>query len=151
MRFEPNALERLLRAYPSEEMKTERVSTRVNNVRHDDAACLDIIHQALECRAIQMPAGDTTIIIEVGKQDPAFGLLAGDISRAGVALRIKRVELLIQPFFRTLPGVDGAADPLHGSTRCFAVSPKNRGPDQWAPVMYLAIADSDPQVLPSIW
>lgn len=33
-------LERLLRSYPAEEMVCYPVSTRVNNVRHDDAACL---------------------------------------------------------------------------------------------------------------
>ncbi len=71
-------------------------------------------------------------------------LLAGDIGLAGLALRIERVEVLIQPLFGALAGIDGAADPTHHRT------PKKRGPDHRAPVMCRAMADKDRQVLPSM-
>lgn len=71
-------------------------------------------------------------------------LLAGNISLAGFALGIERVEILLQLLFRALTGVYGTTDPAHQLT------PKNRGPDQCAPVMWRAMADSDRQALPSI-
>ena len=58
---------------------------------------------------------------------------------------IQAVELLVQPIFGGFTGVDGA--PTRGHLPD-PVRPKNRGPFQCAPVMALAIALSDGQVLP---
>ncbi len=71
-------------------------------------------------------------------------LLAGDIGFTSLPLRIEGVEVLIEPLFSALAGVDGAANPAHYRT------PKKRGPDQCAPVMCLAMAESERQVLPFI-
>ncbi len=71
-------------------------------------------------------------------------LLTCDIGLTGLSLSIEGVEILIQPLLRALAGVDGAADPAHHRT------PKKRGPDQCAPVMCLAMAESERQVLPSM-
>src|SRR4029079_4994574 len=56
-----------------------------------------------------------------------------------------RVEVLLQPVFGGLAGVDGAANLRHRSQ---PLTPKNRGPDQRAPVISRAIADSERKRLP---
>ena len=84
-----------------------------------------------------MPAGDTAIVVVVVEQFPTLMLLTCDLGGTGLALCVERVEVLFQSVFRALAGIDGAADTTH------QVSPKNRGPDQWAPVIRLATADSE--------
>ena len=91
-----------------------------------------------------MSAGDPAIVVAIREQLPSFMLLAGDIGFASLSLRIQRVEVLFQPLFRALAGIDCSADAAHHW------SPKKRGPDQCAPVMCFAMADSDRQVLPSM-
>ena len=57
---------------------------------------------------------------------------------------LEGVELLIEPLPVALAGVDGTSDPSHHRT------PKKRGPDYCAPVMWRAIAESERHVRPSI-
>ena len=68
--------------------------------------------------------------------------LRPDIGLTGLPLRIERVEGLVEAFVGGLPRIDGAADLFHVCT------PKKRGPDHLVPVISLAIALSDRQVLP---
>ena len=77
---------------------------------HVDAAGLDVGEQPLQRRAFQRRAGDAAVVVAVGHQHPAFGLLAGDVGLAGLALGIERVELLLQAFLAGLAGVDRAAE-----------------------------------------
>lgn len=69
--------------------------------------------------------------------------LAGDIGGASLVLRIKRVEVLIEAFLGGFAGVDGAADAGRGHGFEVLVRPKKRGPDQWAPVICRAMAESE--------
>ena len=64
----------------------------------------------LQRRALQRRARDAAVVVAVGHQHPAFRLLAGDVGFAGLALRIERVELLLQTFLARLAGVDRAAE-----------------------------------------
>src|SRR4051794_23407822 len=95
----------------------------------------------LQGRALQRTAGQPTIIVGGLDQPPALALLAADEGFAGFALRMQRVEILLQLFLGRFAGVDGAA-----SYRGFAghlFSPKKRGPDQRVPVIRRATSDSD--------
>ena len=112
-----------------------------------DALCLDVGEQSLQRRPLQRRAGNPAIIIVVGDEQPALGLLACDVGLAGFALGIEGVELLLQSLFAGLARVDRAAELpddrlLHSDPRRF-FKPKNRSPFQRVPVMARAIADSD--------
>ena len=72
---------------------------------------------------------------------PAFVALAGDVGGTGFVLGAKRVEVLLQPLFARLPGLDGTARPGHADR--FAVRPKKRGPDQAVPVIRFAAEDNE--------
>ena len=61
--------------------------------------------------------------------------LADNISPAGLALGVERIEGQIQSFIRGLPSVDGATLARHNR--------KNRFPDQRAPVIARATPDRD--------
>ena len=111
-----------------------------------DAAGVDLRHQALQRRALQVPSRDAAVVVTVGEQDPALVPLAPDEGLAGLALRIERVEVLLETLLRGLPRVDRAAEPGHAER--LPVKPKNRGPDQAVPVIRFATADSDRYVVP---
>ena len=119
---------------------------------HIDAVFFYVGKQPLQRRAVQRAPGDAAVIVVRSQFDPALGALAGDIGAARVALRIERVELLLEPFLARFSRVDGAAEfpgdrfcragLCHARPRLF-LSPKNRQPFQRVPVMARAIADSD--------
>ena len=91
-----------------------------------------------------MTARDPPVIIMIPQHLPAFMFLTGDIGFTGLTLRIERVEILFQTLFGALACIDCTTDAAHHCT------PKKRGPDHRAPVMCLAMADKDRQVLPSM-
>ena len=72
----------------------------------------DVGEKTLERRALLGPAGIAGVIIELRQNDPALMPLTSNERLAGLALRVEGVELLFEPFFRGLAGVDGAADLL---------------------------------------
>jgi hypothetical protein len=80
-------------------------------------------------------------------------LLAADKGLASLALRLQRVEILLEPFFRGFACVDGATE---DSTSAAGLSPsldlipevsdrffkpKKRGPDQRVPVISRAMVE----------
>src|SRR5262249_47396554 len=89
--------------------------------------------------------------------NPTCLLLALDISFARLPLRVEGVELLLQPFFGGLAGVDSTTDVAldrclrrlgHGASPLPRMR-KNRKPLVWEPVMALATAESDRYTAPS--
>src|SRR4051794_8660380 len=92
-------------------------------------------------RALQRAAGQPAIIVGGLDQSPALAALAADECLAGLALRMQRVEVLLQPFLGRFTGVDSAV-PCRGFG-CHPFSPKKRGPDQRAPVITRATSDSE--------
>ena len=129
----------------------KRPAQAVDLVDHHDVDLvrLDIGQQALEGRTLQRGARDAAVIVAVGHQKPAFGLLAGHIGLAGLALGIEAVELLLQALLGRLAGVDRAAELpfdyerlLHDRPRVF-FRPKKTRPFHWVPVICRAMAESD--------
>ena len=74
-----------------------------------DLASANIGEQTLQAGPLQRAAGDAAIVIGRRQGRPPFVTLATGIGFAGLALRIERVERLLEPFFRRLAGVDRAA------------------------------------------
>src|SRR6516164_9128376 len=126
----------------------------------NDAPCHDVGEQPLQSRPTHRHAGEPAVIITRTQAHPAFVALAGDEGLAGLALRLQRIEFLVEPLLGGFAGVNGAANPCvprcdeaHWSrhrpalapatARVRLVRPKNRGPDQWASVIRSAIAVSD--------
>jgi len=56
---------------------------------------------------VHVGPGETAIIVLARQADPALVLLALDGRFAGVALRVERVEFLLEPFFSAFAGADG--------------------------------------------
>ena len=65
--------------------------------------------RACSAGPLHRAARDAAIVVALAEQRPAFVRLARDVRRAGLALRIEAVELLLQPFLARLAGVDRAA------------------------------------------
>ena len=78
-------------------------------------AGLDVGEQPLERRPLHRAAGEAAVVVEVAHGDPAGVLLARDVGLAGLALRIERVELLLEPLLGGFAGVDGAGNAGHPS------------------------------------
>src|SRR5260221_1528394 len=143
---------------------------------HIDLTCAHIRQQPLESRAFHRCAREPSVVIHFADKAPAFALLAGDESLASFALGVERVEVLFQPFLAALAGIDRTSKSYRGAIRRRSIShwrspshrpipvasgsncpfdaglrikPKNRGPDQWAPVMAWAILVSDGKILPA--
>src|SRR4051812_229275 len=95
----------------------------------------------LQGPALQRAAGQPAIIVGGLDQSPALAALAADKRFAGFALRMQRVEVLLQPFLGGFAGVDGATP--HDGFAVHLFSPKKRGPDQRTPVIRRATSDSD--------
>src|SRR5262249_13169057 len=74
-----------------------------------DAGGSDVGEQSLQRRPLQLAAGKPAIVITGSRQDPALVLLAADIGLASIALRLQRIEFLIEPFLGRVARVDGAA------------------------------------------
>ena len=114
-----------------------------------DPAGPDVREQPLR-RAVHRAAGEAAIVIAVGQGGPALVLLAEDIGGAGLALRVERVERLLQPLGAALAGVDRAADrpgsARHGATR--SRRPKKAGPLRRLPVISRAMTESERQSRP---
>ena len=77
----------------------QRAAEPVDLVDHHDvdAPRLDVGQQPLQRRALQRAAGDAAVVVAVGHQHPAFGLLAGDVGLAGLALGIEQLNSCSSP------------------------------------------------------
>ena len=132
----------------------ERATEAIQFVDDDavNLAVLDIRHQVSQGRPFRVAAGEAAVVVAVRQTHPTLAFLAGDVRLGALALRIQRVELLLEPFFRALARVDSAVD---DRLRCGSslphrlmsllgnFRPKNRYPFQWAPVIAFATAESD--------
>ena len=89
----------------------QRAGQPIDLVDDDDVDLprLDVGQQALQGGPLQRAAREAAVVVAVGHQKPALGLLAGDIGLAGLALGVERVELLLEAFLGRLAGIDRAA------------------------------------------
>src|SRR5437773_2661721 len=87
---------------------------------HDvDPASLDVGEQALQRWPLDVATREPAIVVAGSGQYPALVTLAADVGLAGFALRLERVELLLEPFLGGFAGVDRTAlavriTPRHG-------------------------------------
>ena len=124
---------------------------------HADPPGFDLDKKPLQGRAVERPAGEPPVIEAVRHQLPAFVPLAGEVGGTGFMLCIERGEGLIQALLAGLARIDRTADHrfLGHAARSLrdwrlpalpaataSAMPKKRGPDQRAPVMARAMADS---------
>ena len=109
----------------------------------------DIVEQLLQRRPIDRRAGEPDVIIHRAPAHPTFGPLAVDEGLANFALCLQRIEFRVEPLLGGFAGVDRAADglPLNDlgdqNARARLLTPKSRGPDQCAPVIFSAITVSE--------
>jgi hypothetical protein len=115
---------------------------------HVDQPLLYVGEQPLRRRALQRAPGEAAVIVGLADQRPAFRTLAGDIGLAGFALRVQRVELLLEPLLGRSPGIDSAAEFAgdrglrHAGLPC-RLMPKKTNPFQRVPVIARAMAESE--------
>lgn len=91
-------------------------------------AGFDVRQQLPERWTIHIAAGEATVVITIRKALPAFVTLADDVRFARFTLGVERVELLVESFFRRLPGVDRTANDVAGRFVTFASGPSHRAP-----------------------
>src|SRR5690606_28307153 len=77
-----------------------------NNI---DPVCRYIGEQALQARALHIAAREPAIIVTLFHQHPAFVTLAQSIGRTSLILRIKAIELLLEPILGRFARIDSAA------------------------------------------
>jgi len=68
--------------------------------------------QPLQSRPIHRGAGEPAVVISRAQAHPAFVPLAGDEGLAGLALRLQRIEFLVEPLLGGFARVDRTADPF---------------------------------------
>ena len=120
---------------------------------HDiDAAGRHVGEQLAQAGAVHRAAGEAAVVVAAGQGGPALVLLAQDVGRAGLALRVERVERLLQPLVAGDAGIDRAADAAGGGLGDHGASPSRRpkkaGPLRRVPVISRAIDESEPQLWP---
>ena len=71
-----------------------------------DLACRDVGEEPLQRGTFHVPAGESAVVVALGNACPPLGLLARDERLSALALGIERVEVLVQPLFGALAGVD---------------------------------------------
>src|SRR5207245_6869348 len=101
----------------------ERAGQPVDLVDDDDIdpASLDVGKQLLQCLPLDVATREPAIVVAGSGQYPALVTLAADIGLAGFALRLERVELLLEPFLGGFAVVDRAA-------LAARVTPRHRSP-----------------------
>ncbi len=94
----------------------ERSSQAVDLVNDNDLnlASRDVLQKPLQRRPLHRAAGEASVIVHFGERDPSGMTLARDIGLTGFALRVERVELLLEPIVGRFSGVDRATKTLAG-------------------------------------
>jgi hypothetical protein len=110
-----------------------------NNI---DLFCFHVCEQGLQAGSLKGAARVSAIIVSPSDKRPAFGRLAFDVCRAGLALGIERIEFLIQSLVCRFARVYSAPKSLHAD-RADSTNPKNAGPDQRVPVISRATSLSE--------
>ena len=90
----------------------ERPGQAVDLVNDNDLnlASLDIGEEPLQGRALYRAAREASVVVHFGARDPSGVTLARDVGLTCFALRVERVELLLEPIVGRLAGVDRAAE-----------------------------------------
>lgn len=136
----------------------ERPAQPVYLVDHNavDPTGLDVGHEALQRRPLNVGPGESAVVVPLGKRHPALGLLAGNEGLPRLALGVEGIKLLLQALLGTLARVDGTSNlrdapgltvaAHHEATFSFvpaAMSPKKWNPFHWQPVTFRAMAVSE--------
>src|SRR3984893_17828058 len=97
----------------------ERAGQPVDLVDDDDVdpAFPDVGEQALQSGPLDVATREPATLLGGPGQCPALVTLTADVGLAGFALRLERVELLLEPFLGRFAGVDRAALAVRGTPR----------------------------------
>src|SRR3954447_26193906 len=120
----------------------ERAGQPVDLVDHHhiDEPRADRCQEPLQSRPLERSTREAAIVEALLDQAPALLGLALHVSSPGLALRIERVEVLLEAVLGRHTGVDGAAQRLrtgfdHRPQPFWSRRPKKRGPFQRVPVI----------------
>ena len=120
-----------------------------------DSAVANVIQEMFKGGPIQATTAKATIVITLRKGNKPFAALAGDKGLRGLALRIERVELLIQTLVCGFAGIDGTTDSTTSDSRegvnlSIARDSKSGSPLGWdyayGPMMALVVRAIQPFV-----
>src|SRR6202011_4698458 len=75
-----------------------------------DLPCRDVGEQLLQSGPSHRGAREPAVVITFRQAHPAFVPLARDEGLTGFALRVQRIELLLEPLLGRLAGIDRTAD-----------------------------------------
>src|SRR6266850_370661 len=106
----------------------ERAGQPVDLVDDDDIdpAFPDVGEQALQSGPLHVATREPAVVVAGPGQCPALVTLTADVGLAGFALRLERVELLLEPFLGGFAGVDRGALPARVTAR-HRYPPSSRG------------------------
>jgi hypothetical protein len=90
---------------------SEASSQAVDLIDHDhlNPPGLHFGHQLDQAGPIHVSARKSAVVVDFGRQQPAFMPLTGDVGRAGFTLSIEAIERLFQALLSGFASVDGAA------------------------------------------
>ena len=93
---------------------SQRAGQPVDLVDDDriDPTRRDVGEQPLQSGPIHRGTGEPAVVISRAQAHPALVSLARDESLAGLALRLQRIEFLLEPLFGGFARVDRAANPF---------------------------------------
>jgi hypothetical protein len=91
---------------------SQRAGEPVDLVDNDriDPTRRDVREQPLQRRPVHRRAGKPAVVITCAHANPALVALAGDEGLTSFALRLQRIELLLEPLLGGFTGVDRTAD-----------------------------------------
>src|SRR5215472_654580 len=99
---------------------SERAGKPIDLVHHDDIdePFADVVQQALQRRTLHCSSREPAVVIVRLDQPPALTVLTLDEGLACFALRVQRVEVLLQSLLGRLAGVDSTAARLFTAFHC---------------------------------
>jgi hypothetical protein len=132
----------------------QRPAEPVDLVDHDAVHFpgFDVGDEPPQGRPIHVAAGKASVVVPVGKADPALVFLAGDERFPGLPLCVEGIEFQVEAVFARFPCVDGTPDfrfVVCLAAHRFPPRLKKRNPFMWEPVIAFATADSDLNRRPS--
>src|SRR5438270_4941537 len=104
-----SASERVSRSIPVGLQSFQSLAEDLVNDDGVDPTRRDVGEQSLQSGPIHCGAGEPAVVISRAQAHPAFVALAVDEGLASFALRLQRIEFLLEPLFGRFAGIDRTA------------------------------------------